>query len=369
MMLSSVLLMLLFAPALSLIDLFVAYAATSPSCYRQPVLVILNSSFVLAFAEGRDNGSYCSGAADGTNSSIWVRRSTDGGVSWSDSAMIYDAPPQPDYYSAVYDAQRSRVIVLIQTSPTMQIISDDAGVSWSKAGPAHVILPPKYSATPGVAHGIQIVPSLCIEPTCGGLTGRLIVAFVCHATATATTTTPNDKNLGDVSCKGCFSCLATSDDSGDTWTIATAAVSTQEGSREASIVQLNANIRAGSSGSKPIIYATERNMGITPGFRWHAISFDGANSFTSFGTDPMIPDGDTKNWTGIVAGATRVGNSVNIFTPNRTGARADLTRFTSVDEAVTWSPGVLFLQGPAGYSDAGELDADRGAGEHEKNKN
>jgi sialidase-1 len=343
----------LLSPVVALVDLFVAYTSAAPDCYRQPILVVIDSMHLLAFAEGRTNG-FCSGAADGKNSSIWLRRSDDGGASWTPGVMLYDSPPMPDYLSAVYDAKAHRVILLIMTSPNMQMVSDDGGVTWTKPTAAVVKLPPSVvSATPGVAHGLQIDGALCVEPTCDGQTGRLVVAFVCHAAKTS-------QILGDVSCPGCFSCLATSDDSGMTWTVAPGAVSTQDGSREASVVQLLSSARGGGRGA--VIYATERNMGATPGHRWHAISFDGASSLTSFGDDPSIPDGDTKNWTGIVAGATRVGASVHIFTPQAPGERADLARFSSTDEAQTWSAGSLVLAGPAGYSDAGSINETHGAG-------
>jgi hypothetical protein len=69
----------------------------------------------------------------------------------------------------------------------------------------------------------------------------------------------------------------------------------------------------------------------------------------------------TANWTGIVAGAARVGDSIFIATPQAAHARADLALFRSDDEAATWSAGALFLAGPAGYSDAGALNATHGA--------
>ena len=83
------------ASALPLVDVFTAYSGEVgyPTCYRQPILVVIDAHNLLAFAEGRVNG-YCSGAADGTNSSIWLRRSADGGATWAPAQMLFDAPPQ-----------------------------------------------------------------------------------------------------------------------------------------------------------------------------------------------------------------------------------------------------------------------------------
>jgi hypothetical protein len=275
----------------SLVDLFVAYTG-QPTCYRQPILVAINQTHLLVFAEGRDNG-FCSGGVDGHNSSVWVRTSSDGGASWTPGRMLYDAPPMPDYLSAVHDGAAGRTLLLIQTTPNLVTFSDDAGASWSKPAPVKIALPPGIaSASPGVAHGIQLRGDLCAEPTCGGAAGRLVVAWVCHGQKAAAA--PRAR-LGDLSCVGCYSCLATSDDGGATWAVAPGAVAlAQEGSREASIVQLRSSAHA-SAGA--VVYATERNMGATPGHRWHSISVDGARSLTLFGDDPSLPDGDTKNWT------------------------------------------------------------------------
>jgi photosystem II stability/assembly factor-like uncharacterized protein len=176
------------------------------------------------------------------------------------------------------------------------------------------------------------------------------VAWVCHqgkrrGGGDSGEAAPPPRRAGDVSCAGCFSCLATSDDDGATWTVA--AVSTQDGSREAALAQLTAP--AGSTGA--VIYASERNMGAAPGTRWHAISRDSGASFSAFGTDPALPDGMTRNWTGICAGLARIGDTLLFSTPMATGARADLALYRSADEGASWSAGALFASGPAGYSD------------------
>jgi len=330
------------------ITLFKAYNGYPP-CFRQPLIVSLDSSRLIVFAEGRNN-SYCSGSADGSNSSIHSRYSEDGGLTWSPMQELYHAPPMPDYLSAVSDPSTGSVHLFIQTSPNLQLTTLDGGKTFSDPKPVSITIPTGYSATPGVATGITISGDLCSESTCAGTTGRLVVAWVCHKTA-------NNNRLrissADVSCKGCFSCLATSDDQGKTWNIS--AVSTQEGSREASIAQLDAKVYPGSSTSA-VIYASERNMGASSGIRWHAVSTDSGKSFSSFGLDPSLPDGKTANWTGICAGLARVDNTLLFSTPMATGARADLGFYRSTDESSTWSSGVLFSAGPAGYSDVTSLN-------------
>jgi len=337
--------------------LFAAYSGYPP-CFRQPLIVALSAQHLVAFAEGRNN-SFCSGAADGSNSSIHSRFSVDGGATWSSPQQLLHAPPMPDYLSAVATAS-GKVHLFVQTSPNLQLTSVDGGATFSAPAPVKVALPKGIKATPGVASGIQLDGALCAEPTCGGDVGRLVVAWVCHAAAAAAAegeaaeAAAAAAHLQDVSCVGCFSCLATSDDDGASWTIALAAVSTQEGSREASLAQLASSAFPGASGA--VVYASERNMGSAPGSRWHAISTDSGASFSLFGTDPSLPDGDTKNWTGICAGLARVGDTLVFSTPMAVGARADMGLFRSTDEGKSWSAGELFAAGPAGYSDLTRLN-------------
>jgi photosystem II stability/assembly factor-like uncharacterized protein len=333
------------------VTLFAAYAGYPP-CFRQPLVVALNASALVVFAEGRNN-SYCSGAADGSNSSIHSRFSADGGATWSPPQELLHAPPQPDYLSAVANPATGSVHLFVQSAPNVQLTSRDGGATWSAPAPVKVALPAGYTATPGVASGIVLDGALCAEPTCGGAAGRLVVAWVCHKAKA-----PGARRAGDVSCAGCFSCLATSDDDGDTWAIS--AVTTQEGSREAALAQLAAAAVPGAPGA--VVYASERNMGAAPGARWHAVSADSGKTFSRVGNDPALPDGDTKNWTGICAGLARGGAGTLLFsTPTAAGARADLGLFRSTDEGASWSPGALFAAGPAGYSDLTAVNATHAA--------
>ena len=350
--------LLLCASIISLVSsapgttLFAAYSGYPP-CFRQPLVVALNASALVVFAEGRNN-SYCSGSADGSNSSIHTRFSADGGATWSPPQELLHAPPQPDYLSAVANPATGAVHLFVQSAPNLQLTSRDGGATWSAPAPVKVAVPAGYTATPGVASGIALDGALCAEPTCGGAAGRLVVAWVCHkAKAPAAA-----RRVGDVSCVGCFSCLATSDDDGATWTIS--AVTTQEGSREAALAQLATAAVPGATGA--VVYASERNMGAAPGARWHAVSADSGKTFSRVGNDPALPDGDTKNWTGICAGLARGGAGTLLFsTPMAAGARADLGLFRSTDEAASWSAGALFAAGPAGYSDLTAVNATHAA--------
>jgi sialidase-1 len=272
------------------VPVFQAYVGFPP-CYRQPVLVVIDERTVLAFAEGRNN-SYCSGTSDGNMKYIVLRRSLDGGQTWLSQQTIFSSP-QIDYLAAVYDpAQGGAAHLMIQqgSATVLHSASADEGVTWSS--PAAMNISSNFSSQlPGCGHGIIIDGALCAEPTCGGTAGRIVVPFVCRGAASAP--------AGDVACPGCYSCAVLSDDHGLSWRVG--AASTQDGTRESGIAQLHLPSRDG----RATIYSSERNMGANTGYRLHAVSSDSAATFSSFGSDPEIPDVDTKNWTGVVAGVAR----------------------------------------------------------------
>jgi len=326
-----------------------------PTCYRQPVLIIIDPQNLIAFVEGRNN-SYCSGTADGSPSSIRLRRSNDGGITWSSPEQVLYTG-KCDFLAAVQDFKTGRTHLFIQAPPTgsLYTYSDDKGVTWSSPEPGKIKGPSGYTWTPAVAHGIQISGEYCEEPTCNGLTGRLVISFVCY---TKKAEDLQNQVESDTACPGCYTCLAVSDDQGATWTIHPEAVSKQEGSREASIVQLRSSVHKTKN---PVIYATERNLGDDTGFRIHAISVDGGTSFSIFGSDKELPDSKVTNWTGIVAGAARVVRGeeqlVVFTTPMQKTARANMGIFVSSDETETWGSGKLYFSGPAGYSDTWQLNS------------
>jgi hypothetical protein len=259
--------------------------------------------------------------------------------------------------------------------------SRDGGLSWSPLTPMSTTLsvPVGLVAIPSVAVGIQLRGDLCAEPTCGGAAGLLVMPFVCLQSAVVSQRGASAAwPVRDASaCAGCYSCLAVSGDRGATWSIAPAAVSAQQGTREASVAQLVSGAWPLSPPPiGPIVFVSERNMGATaPGSRLHALSVDGGRSFdaSAYGADPDLPDSRVTNWTGIVAGLTRFDTAADgsgaaattrrlvVSAPRSRAARADLALFTSLDEGRTWSAGRLWAPGPAGYSCVVQLNETSGA--------
>ena len=329
-----------------------------PTCYRQPLLLRTGGT-LLAVVEGRPGIAWCSGTdwPSVPDFPILVRTSNDAGATWSPAVNITRG--NLDFLVAVVDAagvsgSPGRVLLLLQQGDTgvVQTHSDDGGATWSAVAPAALTTPPGYDALiPGVGHGMQVSAARCLDASCGGLAGRLVLPFVA---------TKSGPVSNDTACGTCATALVVSDDGGATWALA--AVSEQNGSREAALVQLD-SAAAGTVGAA--VYAAERNLGNSTGTRWHALSLDGGRSFARYGVDAALPDVTTANWTGVVAGLAFFespglpAHPPRLFftAPNAAGARANLTLWVSEDQGATWgAPALQIFGGPAAYSDALQIN-------------
>ena len=223
-------LFVLAAGDVNVVPLFTAYKGF-PDCARQPLLVSTQGA-LLVFFEGRP-GIFPTDSCSGTfypsapDFPIYLRRSLDHGATWG--------PPQNlthgnlDFLVAVHDSRRRATHLLVQSgdSGTIALESLDEGKTWSPPRALNISAPGFSSLIPGVGHGLQVDGRLCTNPTCGGKVGRLIVPFVA---------TRDGPVSNDTACGTCASALVYSDDGGRRWELG--AVSDQNGSREASIVQL-----------------------------------------------------------------------------------------------------------------------------------
>lgn len=257
-----------------------------------------------------------------------------------------------DFLVTVYDSHARLVHLLIQRGDAETILSTsrDSGTTWSAPQTLSISgVPAGVTLIPGVGKGLQISSAgqRCTEPTCGGTAGRLVVPFV------ATLAGPV---ANDTACGNCATALVLSDDHGSSWRLG--ALSSQPGTREAALVQLNARVGEAAS-----LYINERNLGNSTGYRLHAASIDGGATFASYGSDATLPDVVTANWTGVCAGLTRVdtpggGAPLLVFTaPAAPAQRADLRSWTSRDAGLTWAPATPLWSGPAAYSDVTVLNA------------
>lgn len=351
------------AAAVPTVAVYKSYQPGQPECYRQPILVAAGApGTLLAFAEGRNinNYSFCAGTEypDVADFPIVVRRSTDFGATWGASSTTI-MQGNLDFLTAAYDASTSTVHLMVQLGDdgVVYSASRDAGATWS--APVNVSVPPGSYASiiPGVGRGLVIDPSRCLDPTCAGTAGRILMPWAC---------TVNGPVSNDTACGNCRSCLLLSDDQGASWRLG--AVSNNSGSRESALVQLDS---AAWYAMGAVVYANERNLGAVPGVRLEDVSTDGGASFapSRAGVARGLPDVDTGNWTGVVAGLTRVrgsggggGDDFLFFTaPAAQATRANLTAFVSsgVAPGFTWAPSPLgtIYADAAAYSDALQINS------------
>jgi hypothetical protein len=195
--------------------------------YNNPALVTTVAGTVLAFAEGRST------TQDGQSYAIVMRRSTDGGLTWSVPSQVYGVTPgtnvvisQPapvvdkvtgDVFLAFSRGWTNPVSAELELRDVLIAKSSDDGLTWS--APQDITASVKVTAgsnpgPPGVfpdtpwgwiivgpGHGIQLERGLSVE--LGGTAGRLLIAG-------------DHRNTPDVSGKS-WSHVIYSDDHGQTW--------------------------------------------------------------------------------------------------------------------------------------------------------
>ena len=340
-------------------DLFVP--SSRYPCFRQPGL-IRAGSVLLAFAENR-NVSSCAPASGafqpGENEvgSLQLRRSADGGTSWTDMQEIHVG--NIDFYTGVFDANNNRTFLMLQSQDSVLVFeSGDMGTTWSKPKSlSGVTPPPPFSKTlkPTVGHGIQIDRSLCSGGECDSA-GRLVLPFIC---TNASAAPGKDKGA----CPGCHACIIVSDDDGASWALGGIG---QPGSRESQAVQLR-----NEQNTSAILYINERNFGPFPGHRMVETSSNGGLSLGSPRIDPSLRTPVTEHWTGIVGSATRLEargrDWVAFASASDPTERAKLRVYASGDGGKSWEGcdkgagdgcGRLLWAGPAGYIDMVQIKSD-----------
>ena len=115
---------------------------------------------MLAFCEARKYSS-----SDSGSKYIALRRSQDGGVTWSNSQFIFDDGDVKDgsnLGTVVVDSDTKTVLVIFTFCPhtcpvseTMMIKSEDNGVTWSKAVNLSSQIG-NFVFAPGPGYGIQV---------------------------------------------------------------------------------------------------------------------------------------------------------------------------------------------------------------------
>ncbi|GAA2116417.1 sialidase family protein [Streptomyces synnematoformans] len=304
------------------------------SCYRIPAVVEAADGTLLAFAEGRVDSCSDKGDID-----IVLRRSTDGGDTWTASQVVLSGDGDTRGNPApVVDRESGRISLLsthnpgaddTRRTPYLQH-STDNGRTWTPArSMAAELSRPEwdrwYATGPG--HGLQLAT--------GEHAGRLLVGG-------------NHQGLDGR--QGAH--LVYSDDGGLNWKLG---ADDTRGTQPPDVKPQELSLFEREDGS---VYAAARDeRGTDPGNRAAAVSSDGGVTWDApFEITPSLVSP-------VVQGATlRHGDEVLASLPAHPADRKVMSVRASHDDGRTWEPwqeGRVIHWGPTAYSDMVELAEDR----------
>ena len=303
--------------------------------FRIPSIITTDSGVVLAFAEGRKNSSSDSGDID-----LVLKRSTDGGKTWSDLIVIRDdstnvcGNPSP-----VIDRKTGKIFLLstwnrgddteseiinmtsVDTRRVYVMNSIDEGLSWSK--PIEItdkVKKPNWTwyAT-GPVHGIQIRE--------GSKKGRMII--------------PCDHI--EANTKKYYSHIIYSDDGGSSWNIG--GTTPQDQVNECSVAEIG----------KGKLILNMRNYDRTQMNRKISISNDYGESWGDIYDDKALvePICQASILRYSFKGYGR--NDLLFINPADKNKRLNMTLRLSNDLGRTWKGEFLLHEGPSAYSDITKL--------------
>lgn len=309
------------------------------NCYRIPALVKTKAGTILAFAEGRKNNCSDEGDID-----LVMKRSTDGGKTWSKLMVIWnDAGNTCGNPAPVVDQQSGKVLLLmtwnhgddhiseinagtsINTRRVYSTSSTDDGLTWQ--APSEITASVKkpnwgWYAT-GPCHGIQL--------TKGPHKNRLVI--------------PCDYIEVGASRRG-NSHVIYSDDAGATWNIGgIPPLNSGLNPNESTVTELSdgkllLNMRVGANNNQ----------------RVYSISDDGGLTFSPLVQAPELVDPVCQ---GSLTSAP-VGNGFGVFFSNAAStSRRNMTIKMSTNDGSSWTKKKVVFSGPSAYSDLMMLQEDK----------
>ena len=292
--------------------------------YRIPALVTSKKGTVLAFVEGRKDS-----AADHGHNEILLRRSLDGGKTWTPVQLVArDGSNALNNPTVVVDRETGTVwLVLIRTSTKQfksddevakaqgrisdmwTFHSDDEGATW--IGPVDITQSVNRSdwnrIVPGPGVGIQL------------RSGRLVI--------------PCNHVIANIA----FNHVIYSDDHGKHWRLGG---STEGNTDENQIVEL-------TDGSLMLNIRNYRDKG----HRGVSISKDGGLTWSKITSDPtLIEPVCQASFIRYTESPQFIKNRLLFSNPASETERIKLTMRVSYDEGKTWPVAKLLNVGPAGYS-------------------
>jgi len=300
--------------------------------YRIPALAVTNDNTILAFCEGRKHQR-----GDAGDIAMLIKRSTDGGASWSSQAVIWDDPGNTCGNPAPVVERETGTIHLLMTwnrgddherdiisgssNDTRRVFitsSDDDGRNWRepKEITSDVKLPGWTWYATGPGHGIQIQNGNCA--------GRLVIACD-HIEAGS---------------KDYYSHIVYSDDSGLSWRLG--GRSPRPAVNECAVVEvcggrLLLNMRS---------YLPGENV------RQIALSADGGITWTDQRSDRALIEPICQ--ASVINYPTEVPAESGLIlfaNPASKTQRLNMTLRASLDDAETWHSKITLHAGPSAYSD------------------
>ena len=309
--------------------------------YRIPALVQTKAGTLLAFCEGRK-----AGRGDSGNIDLLLRRSTDGGKTWSATQVVWDdesntcGNPCP-----VVDQATGKILLLsthnlgidhekqiiAQTSKGTRTVwlldSTDDGMTWST--PKEITHDAKRPDWTWYATG----PGTGIQVRNGPHKGRLVI--------------PCDHIEADT--KHYYSHVIYSDDGGKTWQLGGS--TPQDQVNECEVVEL-----ADPPGR---LMLNMRNYDRDNRTRQTALSDDGGLTWHSQKHDPMLIEPICQASIRRLCWPVDGKKGVILFSnPASQEGREKMTVRVSFDDAKTWSHGKLINEGFSAYSCLDRLDDD-----------
>jgi sialidase-1 len=298
-------------------DVFLRSGEAGYFCFRIPALVVTSKGTVLAFAEARKTN-----CADWDEIDLVIRRSQDGGKSWSDLRVLFhEAQHSINQPGPVVDRETGAVwLVFCRDNQSVLVAhSDDDGVTWS--APRDVSGSTKdadwkYVAA-GPGHGIQL------------RNGRLLLAAWGDASPGKVTWPPT---WGEIE----FTFTLYSDDHGATWKRGRPMY--ENATEEAMVAEL----------SDQRVYMTLRSLH-GKRRRGHAWSEDHGFSWSRIEFDDALPEPPAH---GSILKLTGAGRDRFLFVnPASATARERLTVRMSEDDCKTWPVSKVVYPGSSAYSD------------------
>jgi sialidase-1 len=307
--------------------------------FNIPAIVTTNAGSVLAFAEARTQ------TFDNTCVAIVMRRSIDGGITWSPLTTVTSVSPGSGVWinnpTPVVERTNGKVFLLFLHNASEVFVTESAddGQSWSAAsditsnvkvtvagnpGP-----PDTYDDTPWAFYAVG--PGHAIQLEHGTHAGRLLVPAYHRLT----------NNTADPS----WSHMIYSDDLGASWHLGGGLLpgSATDGSNEGSLVEL----------ADGTVYLSYRQQIQYDSFRQQSRSYDGGMTWEAPTPTSIV---SVK----VEGSLLRVNSGMLLFSSpsNAQGNRVEMTLSVSYNDGQSWVTLKVPYFGPSGYSDMTMIGSD-----------